>query len=71
MRRTGEQHPSQLVCNKTVGETGPNFNNFQKRGVTSVAIVISTVSTVSEQEQNGRAGVMLGSESTSVRLLYS
>ena len=29
----------------------PPFN-FQKRGVTSVAIVISTVSTVSEQEQN-------------------
>ena len=28
--------------------------NFQKRGVTSVAIVISTVSTVSEQEQNGQ-----------------
>ena len=28
--------------------------NFQKRGVTSVAIVISTVSTVSEQERNGQ-----------------
>ena len=27
---------------------------FKKRGVTSVAIVISTVSTVSEQEQNGQ-----------------
>ena len=28
--------------------------NFQKRGVTSVAVVISTVSTVSEQERNGQ-----------------
>ena len=28
--------------------------NFQKRGVISVAIVISTVSTISEQEQNGQ-----------------
>ena len=28
--------------------------NFQKRGVTSVALVISTVSTVSEQERNGQ-----------------
>ena len=28
--------------------------NFQKRRVNSVAIVISTVSTVSEQERNGQ-----------------
>ena len=28
--------------------------NFQKRVVTSVAVVISTVSTVSEQERNGQ-----------------
>ena len=28
--------------------------NFQKRGVPSVAVVISTVSTVSEQERNGQ-----------------
>ena len=28
--------------------------NFQKRGVTSVAVVISAVSTVSEQERNGQ-----------------
>ncbi len=29
-------------------------HNFQKRGVTSVAVVISAVSTVSEQERNGQ-----------------
>ena len=47
--------------------------NFQKREVTSVAVVISTVSTVSEQERNGtgRTGVTLGSQSTSVRPLCS
>ena len=48
----------------------PPFN-FQKRGVTSVAVVISTVYTVSEQERNGqdRRDVTLGSQSTSVRPL--
>ena len=40
-----------------------------KKEVTSVAVVISTVSTVSEQERNGtgRTGVTLGSQSMSVR----
>ena len=46
---------------------------FKKRWVTSVTVVISTVSTMSEQERNGtgRAGVTFGSQSTSVRPLCS
>ena len=37
------------------GVATPPPLNFQKRGVTSVAVVISTVSTVSEQERNAQA----------------
>ena len=47
-------------CRPTGGSRGelrglqPPPLNFQKRWVTSVAVVISTVSTVSEQERNGQ-----------------
>ena len=41
-----------IVTDGSRGGLQPPPLNFQKRGVTSVAVVISTVSTVSEQERN-------------------